>query len=476
MKLRTLVALVAPAALAGAFSAGAESRPLARPLGEKPLLAAEMLLSRGRITASIAYRNPYDNKTGAAQALQQTDEFGYFYFSDPSNPEVFVKALGSNDPTHFQVFVGALTNFEYTATFRGCGGQVVTYTKPPFVYGGFADATTLTLSACSGGGTSPTASFTYAPQNPVLGQSVQFSDTSAGNPATWSWDFGDGSTSSLKNPSHAYGSTGTKTVRLTAANSFGSDTRSNTLVVSPASNQKTISLNFQNNYVARAFIAIDGVESYQLDAGGSGSATYSSSAATATIVMRSSVPTFADGSVIPGAGSVFTQFTVNVTSGASYNLASTASFPSQGVYYYAPLTKNQTSTNIQPVFNLSLTSQYICPCYVPFSGDQAVFLGYYPFFTNSTVAYFRDGQAPNGSYRYFTGLEPYRDTASGAVTLVLSTPPSPAEEPGGIAVPMPERSSIPRDYVRVFTPPTRVGLSDPPANDRELLEVLPAMH
>jgi PKD repeat protein len=54
--------------------------------------------------------------------------------------------------------------------------------------------------------------------------SVSFTDLSTGAPTSWSWDFGDGNTSTAQNPSHTYDTPGTYTVSLTATNSFGSDT------------------------------------------------------------------------------------------------------------------------------------------------------------------------------------------------------------------------------------------------------------
>ncbi len=48
--------------------------------------------------------------------------------------------------------------------------------------------------------------------------SVQFSDTSTGsNAMNWSWDFGDGSTDTVKNPVHVYRNPGTYTVVLSAS-------------------------------------------------------------------------------------------------------------------------------------------------------------------------------------------------------------------------------------------------------------------
>ena len=53
---------------------------------------------------------------------------------------------------------------------------------------------------------------------------VRFHDFSSGNPATWLWDFGDGSLSTEKDPVHTYTKEGSYTTSLYVANAFGSDT------------------------------------------------------------------------------------------------------------------------------------------------------------------------------------------------------------------------------------------------------------
>lgn len=73
----------------------------------------------------------------------------------------------------------------------------------------------------------PVADFTFN----VSGLTVVFDDTSTGRPTSWRWNFGDGNTSTLQNPTHTYASAGTFTVTLTARNSLGEDTRSKIVAV-----------------------------------------------------------------------------------------------------------------------------------------------------------------------------------------------------------------------------------------------------
>ena len=53
---------------------------------------------------------------------------------------------------------------------------------------------------------------------------VSFTDLSANAPTSWSWDFGDGGTSTEQNPTHQYVLPGHRTISLTATNEGGSDT------------------------------------------------------------------------------------------------------------------------------------------------------------------------------------------------------------------------------------------------------------
>jgi PKD repeat protein len=78
----------------------------------------------------------------------------------------------------------------------------------------------------------PTASFTSTPA--CLGDTTHFMNLSvpAGSVNTWSWDFGDGGTSTIQNPWHLYGASGQYTVYLIIADTNGcGDTVSKIIVV-----------------------------------------------------------------------------------------------------------------------------------------------------------------------------------------------------------------------------------------------------
>jgi hypothetical protein len=97
-------------------------------------------------------------------------------------------------------------NFEVAAEVGGTGGGIISRT---FLVG---------IQRA------PRASFTFQ----RVGLVVTFTDTSAGNPIQWIWDFGDSTpTSTQQNPVHAYSAAGTYVVTLTVRNSTGTSSASN---------------------------------------------------------------------------------------------------------------------------------------------------------------------------------------------------------------------------------------------------------
>jgi hypothetical protein len=68
------------------------------------------------------------------------------------------------------------------------------------------------------------AGFTASPVTGEAPLEVSFSDRSETTPEKWHWDFGDGSNSDLRDPSHIYRQSGIYNVTLTVWNDLGSDT------------------------------------------------------------------------------------------------------------------------------------------------------------------------------------------------------------------------------------------------------------
>ncbi len=74
----------------------------------------------------------------------------------------------------------------------------------------------------------PVADFSATPTSGLKSLAVTFTDASSNSPTAWSWNFGDSTTSTVRNPSHTYTTQGYKTVALTATNAVGSNTMTKT--------------------------------------------------------------------------------------------------------------------------------------------------------------------------------------------------------------------------------------------------------
>jgi PKD repeat protein len=83
-------------------------------------------------------------------------------------------------------------------------------------------------------GTAPVAAFTTSTTEGPAPLTVAFTDTSTGDPTSWAWDFGDGTTATDRHPTHTYTQPGTYTATLTATNTHGtSQPATATITVTP---------------------------------------------------------------------------------------------------------------------------------------------------------------------------------------------------------------------------------------------------
>jgi uncharacterized repeat protein (TIGR01451 family)/fimbrial isopeptide formation D2 family protein len=80
----------------------------------------------------------------------------------------------------------------------------------------------------------PVAAFSMNRSTAAVGQTVNFTDQSTGLIQTWFWDFGDGTTSSERQPSKQYSAEGVYTVTLTVTGPGGSDQETAAVTIIPA--------------------------------------------------------------------------------------------------------------------------------------------------------------------------------------------------------------------------------------------------
>ncbi|NVO04177.1 MAG: PKD domain-containing protein, partial [Bacteroidetes bacterium] len=107
----------------------------------------------------------------------------------------------------------------YNLTFSASGYQSQTINNVSVTNG---NTTTLNVQMVPISSVKPVPNFTANNTTSCSGI-VNFTDNTTMNPGTWLWNFGDGTTSTLKNPSHTYLASGTYSVKLKASNCIGID-------------------------------------------------------------------------------------------------------------------------------------------------------------------------------------------------------------------------------------------------------------
>lgn len=98
----------------------------------------------------------------------------------------------------------------------------------------------------------PTAAFTFTPPTGAAPHEVQFTDASTGAPKSWLWEFGDGTTSRLQSPSHAFSKPGTYSVKLTVGNARGTNSTTVTNAVTATPNSPLLAARFTASVTAGA--------------------------------------------------------------------------------------------------------------------------------------------------------------------------------------------------------------------------------
>lgn len=102
------------------------------------------------------------------------------------------------------------------------------------------------------------ANFTGTPLSGPVNTNVTFTDLSSGTPTNWSWNFGDGTTSTLQNPTHIYQWLGAYAVTLTVSDgvSNSSLTKTNYVIIEDGSSTTGLTVNLDvKNSISGALIS-----------------------------------------------------------------------------------------------------------------------------------------------------------------------------------------------------------------------------
>lgn len=108
----------------------------------------------------------------------------------------------------------------------------------------------------------PKADFLANNTSGIKPLAVQFTNISTWQPTTWLWNFGDGTTSTEKNPTHTYTSDGLYSVRLTAIHECGNDDTLRGNLISVNCNVKA---DFKHNNPTLPLTSMDSVHLFAQD-------------------------------------------------------------------------------------------------------------------------------------------------------------------------------------------------------------------
>lgn len=216
----------------------------------------------------------------------------------------------------------------------------------------------------------PQANFAALNVNACNGY-VQFADSTTNAPVGWSWDFGDGNTSTIQNPLHQYAASGTYTVNMTATNPNGTSNASQTITVTV--------LTGPTAYAGVDTAACPG-DTIQLSATGGG--TYSWSPPAAVINPTSANPLFVVTSsrtfivTVTDSNGCTDADTVIVTANASPSIwagsdqtitvpGGTVQLGGQGgvTYIWSPATGLSCTNCPDPIASPTVTTTYTCTGY-----------------------------------------------------------------------------------------------------------------
>ncbi|TDI76267.1 MAG: PKD domain-containing protein [Bacteroidetes bacterium] len=152
----------------------------------------------------------------------ETGTFSITTNADAKQPVEVTWTFGDNESS-----AGAATTHSFASSGTYTVTALATNNK-----GKFSDSRSFTVVVAPPPVPASIVSLSANNMSPDTRTQVRFSASTNGDaPLTYSWDLGDGASSTMSNPTHTYERPGTYTVSLTLANPQGSDSRTMSLTV-----------------------------------------------------------------------------------------------------------------------------------------------------------------------------------------------------------------------------------------------------
>ncbi|MHA1899124.1 MAG: clostripain-related cysteine peptidase [Promethearchaeota archaeon] len=219
---------------------------------------------------NFEYNDYYDSAANITLGNTYTDLAGWnwdvYSLYIPANTEVFIQIDFLNSEGDLDLFLLDMDRnvIDYSATYND--GELIKYktsTTGEWVYIlVYNEESNPHYSLKTSINHIPIAAFLASPTNGTIPLGVNFTDTSVSQDgiASWSWDFGDGNSSTLQNPSHTYYTNGTYIVTLTITDLDGdTDTYSMTIksfMPAPAPPHRIPGYSFELILVLASLIAL----------------------------------------------------------------------------------------------------------------------------------------------------------------------------------------------------------------------------
>ena len=210
---------------------------------------------------------PADNSANTTRSVLKLFENG-LELGPAHSTHANIRNLGQGRLSHWSQTTGTGESLRFAAsnnTDPRTNGRSYRYCVPATASATTALATSpqrASATAALASTTAPTVNFSASPTSGTASLAVTFTNSSSGNVTSYSWNFGDGSTSTEQNPVHTYATSGIYSVILTATGPGGTNTETGSITVlsrpvaaynfEEASGSKVIDASSQGNHGTRS--------------------------------------------------------------------------------------------------------------------------------------------------------------------------------------------------------------------------------